>query len=175
MITVGYPRTLILPSIAAVAVAWLWLNGPATGGISSQLLLAIGIGAWTLLEYVLHRWVLHFVEPFHRWHVEHHLHPDVPIRIPVWFSLILLLPLVGLPPLLGSLTGPAAAWALGVLIGHLAQETVHNRLHRPTVPGQSWLARRWREHNFHHQNDETVAFGTLTAFWDRVFRTSVSP
>ncbi len=172
MITVGYPRSLVLPSIAAVAMAWLWMDAPATGWITSLVLLAFGIGAWTLLEYVLHRWVLHVLDPFRGWHVQHHLHPDVPMRIPVWFSLTLLVPLAGLPTLLGRLAGPAAVFSLGVLIGHLAQEIAHNRLHKSAVPGQSWLARRGREHDFHHQKDETVAFGTLTGFWDTVFNTS---
>ena len=90
------------------------------------------------------------------------------------FSAILILPVASFPILLHSLMGPAAALSFGVLAGHLLQEIVHHRLHMATCPVNPWLLKRWREHAFHHQRDEHVAYGTLTGFWDAVLGTSVA-
>jgi sterol desaturase/sphingolipid hydroxylase (fatty acid hydroxylase superfamily) len=89
------------------------------------------------------------------------------------FSLMLILPVAGLPILLHTDTGPAAAFSFGLLVGHLLQEIVHHRLHQATRPVGAWLYARWREHDFHHHRDEHVGYGTLTAFWDDVFETKV--
>jgi cyclopropane-fatty-acyl-phospholipid synthase len=131
-----------------------------------------GLCAWTLLEYLLHRLMLHRVEPFRGWHLQHHLHPDVPMRTPVIFSLMLILPVAGLPIVLRTAMGPAAAFSFGLLVGHLLQEIVHHRLHMASCPASSWLSARWRAHDFHHHRDEHVDFGTLGGFWDRVLQTS---
>jgi sterol desaturase/sphingolipid hydroxylase (fatty acid hydroxylase superfamily) len=122
----------------------------------------------------MHRILLHRVESFRGCHLGHHLHPDVPMRTPVIFSVILILPVASLPILLHALAGPAAAFSLGLLVGHLLQEFVHHRLHTATHPVSPWLFARWREHDYHHRRDEHVAYGTLTGFWDGVLGTSVA-
>lgn len=170
----GYPHSLLMPSVAALAMLWLWLRSPTIDWLSGPGLMAAGLCAWTLLEYLLHRLMLHRVEPFRGWHLQHHLRPDVPMRTPVLFSAMLILPVVSLPILLYTLNGPAAAFSLGLLVGHLLQEIVHHRLHMATHPINPWLLERWREHAFHHHRNEHVAYGTLTGFWDGVLGTSVA-
>ena len=169
----GFPRSLLMPSVASLAMLWLWIRAPAVGWVGGLALMAVGLCAWTLLEYLLHRLMLHRVEPFKGWHLQHHLHPDVPMRTPVMFSLMLILPVAFLPILLHTHMGLAAAFSGGLLVGHLLQEIVHHRLHMPTHPASPWLATRWRDHDLHHHHDEHVAYGTLTGFWDGVCRTSV--
>jgi len=170
----GFPQSLLLPSIAALAMLWLWMRSPAVDGLSGPGLMVAGLCAWTLLEYLLHRLMLHRVEPFKGWHLQHHLRPDVPMRTPVVFSGMLILPVVSLPILLHTLFGPAAAFSLGLLVGHLLQEIVHHRLHMATHPVNPWLLERWREHAFHHHRNEHVAYGTLTGLWDGVLGTSIA-
>ena len=106
--------------------------------------------------------------------MQHHKHPDVPMRTPMVFSAMLILPVVTLPILLHTRMSPAAAFSLGLLGGHLLQEIVHHRLHMATHPVNAWLLERWRAHAFHHQRNEHVAYGTLTGFWDAVLGTSVA-
>lgn len=169
----GYPQSLLLPSVAALAMLWLWMRAPAAGGWGGLILAATGLCAWTLLEYLLHRLMLHRVEPFKSWHLQHHLHPDVPMRTPVMFSLMLILPVAGLPILVHSHMALAAAFSGGLLVGNLLQEIVHHRLHMAVDRARPWFSARWHEHDFHHHHDEHVAFGTLTGFWDGVCRTDV--
>src|SRR5512141_2253098 len=96
----GFPLSLLMPSLAALGMLWLWMRAPAVGWFGGLILMATGLCAWTLLEYLLHRLMLHRVEPFRAWHLQHHLHPDVPMRTPVIFSLMLILPVASLPILL---------------------------------------------------------------------------
>lgn len=169
----GFPQSLLMPYVAALGMLWLWMRASAVGWLGGLILMAAGLCAWTLLEYVLHRLVLHRVEPFRGWHLQHHLHPDVPMRTPVIFSLMLILPVAGLPLLLHDYMGPVAAFSFGLLLGHLLQEIVHHRLHKASRPVGTWLSARWHEHDFHHHRDEHLAYGTLTGFWDWVFKTGV--
>ena len=169
----GFPTSLLMPSVAALGMLWLWMRAPAFRLLGGLILVVAGLCAWTLLEYLLHRLMLHRVEPFRGWHLQHHLHPDVPMRTPVIFSLMLVLPVAGLPIVLRTAMGPAAAFSFGLLVGHLLQEIVHHRLHMASCPASRWLSARWREHDFHHHRNEHVDFGTLSGFWDRVLQTSV--
>jgi cyclopropane-fatty-acyl-phospholipid synthase len=169
----GYPQSLLMPSVAALGMLCLWMRAPAVSWLGGLILMAAGLCAWTLLEYLLHRLMLHRVEPFKGWHMQHHLHPDVPMRTPVIFSLMLILPVAGLPILLHTDMPPAAAFSFGLLVGHLLQEMVHHRLHMATRPASLWLSARWREHDFHHHRNDHVAYGTLSGFWDGVLETSV--
>ena len=130
----GFPQTLLMPSVAVLGMLWLWTRSPTIGWLIGTGLVATGLCAWTLLEYLLHRLMLHRVEPFRSWHLQHHLNPDVPMRTPAMFSAMLILPVASFPLLLHSLMGPAAALSFGVLAGHLLQEIVHHQLHMATRP-----------------------------------------
>jgi len=170
-IALGYPASLAVPCAGALVLAMRWpaerLAGQALGFVFCGL---GGVAAWTLIEYVLHRWMLHGVEPFRRWHLVHHRDAAMPIRVPVLFSVLLAAAVVGLPALISSGSAYAAPLSAGMLLGNLLQESVHHRLH-DTRPVGRWLEARRRLHGFHHCRDERRAYGTLTDFWDRVFGT----
>ncbi|HWH83720.1 MAG TPA: hypothetical protein VNU71_15920, partial [Burkholderiaceae bacterium] len=42
----------------------------------------VGWVAWSAIEYALHRFVLHGVQPFRRWHEAHHQRPAALIGAP---------------------------------------------------------------------------------------------
>jgi hypothetical protein len=64
-------------AIAALGVLLLATGTPAQWR-TGLALAGAGLVAWTLLEYLLHRFVLHRIAPFSRWHAEHHRRPDRP-------------------------------------------------------------------------------------------------
>lgn len=169
---VGYPQSLAMPSLAVVFVIWLWLHSSGRGWATGMLMLIVGLAAWTLLEYLLHRFMLHGLEPFRGWHEQHHRQPDLPMRTPVLFSLMLLLALVLPPLLLPDAAAYTAAFSGGLILGHLLQETVHHRLHASPPPKTGWLRGRWLHHDVHHRRDQSINFGTLSDFWDRLFDSS---
>ncbi|GAB1426064.1 hypothetical protein MASR2M16_32980 [Thauera terpenica] len=72
----AYPASLVVP-VAGLGV--LMLAWPAGFGVGWAMLMGLaGLVGWTLIEYLLHRFMLHRVEPFRAWHVEHHRHADRP-------------------------------------------------------------------------------------------------
>lgn len=144
-----------------------------TGGIYLLLISASGLSAWSLVEYLLHRFVLHGLQPFKRWHLEHHTRPTALISAPTVLSGGLIFTLVFLPAwaLLGLQT--AAALTLGMLIGYLGYAIVHHGVHH-WRPRGAWLAKRKRWHALHHHAGTAQApggYGVSTSLWDYVFAT----
>lgn len=164
-----FPLSIVLPGLVAAVSAALVLRATPGPWWQRLALIAAGVLLWTLVEYLLHRVLLHRVGPFERWHQDHHLRPEQPIRVPLLFSVPLLVMLAGLPLLLFGSAAAAAPLVLGLVGGHILQESVHDRLHRGPASPESWLERRRLAHRFHHLDDESVEFGTLTGFWDRAF------
>lgn len=163
-----YPASLAAPVLGVLAAGLSWPVGAGGGKVAAAVL--AGLIAWTLLEYVLHRFVLHGVEPFRAWHLVHHRDPSQPIRVPLAFSAALVVTVLGLSTALLGTDSLAAPLSVGLLIGDMLQETVHQGLHAQGVFGLS-LVRLSAHHGHHHHVDERAAFGTITTFWDRCFGT----
>ncbi len=116
---------------------------------TSALALA-GLVGWTLIEYLVHRFVLHHLPPFRGWHARHHLRPTALIYAPTVLIAALIAALVFLPAWwLGGLR-QASALTLGLLIGYLAYSITHHATHHWRADG-AWLKRRKRWHALHHQ------------------------
>ena len=168
----AYPASLVVP-VAGLGV--LMLAWPAGFGVGWAMLMGLaGLVGWTLIEYLLHRFMLHRVEPFRAWHFEHHRRAADPIHVPISFSIALVLSMIGLPAVLSGFNGWAVPFAMGLLIGNVLQESVHERLHR-REPGSRWLVSLRALHGYHHFQDEQRAYGTLTGVWDRCFGTARPP
>lgn len=164
-----YPASLAAPGLGMLLAGLAWPAG--VGGWRTAGTVLAGLGAWTLLEYVLHRFVLHGVEPFRAWHLAHHRDPFQPIRVPLAFSVTLVVTVLGLSFAVFGAGGVAAPLSAGLLIGDMLQETAHQGLHAQGVFGLR-LVRLRAHHGHHHFVDEQAAFGTLTTFWDRCFGTA---
>ena len=135
----------------------------------------LGLSGWTLVEYVVHRFVLHGLEPFQRWHALHHRRQTEFIYAPTILTVGVVMGLVLLPAwMLGDLS-PACAAMLGLLIGYLAYSITHHAVHHWSADS-SWLRRRKRWHALHHRSSQPRGrYGVVTAFWDHVFRSAVEP
>lgn len=148
------------------------------------LLIAVGCVAagflgFTLLEYVLHRWLFHLEggSNFRRkfsvfmMHGYHHEFPGDRLRL-------VAPPLMSWP--LGGLVyaallftvGSALTWPLfaGVCLGYLAYDWIHYYTHhfRPTTRVGKFLRRYHMEHHF---KDQSTHFGISSPLWDVVFGT----
>jgi len=180
---VAYRLDFALYGMASVSLAALLiLASPSSQGGPLALWSLAGLGSWWLAEYGLHRYVLHGVQPFKRWHAEHHRRPTALMGSPTAISAALFAVFVAVPAwwLLGK--WPAIALTFGQITGYLAYGLTHHATHH-AVPLQSlqrsaWLARRRRWHAVHHAKraDHPAGrgpgnYGVSTGAWDKVFGT----
>lgn len=152
--------------------AFVLYAGPSEQRLVTAGWVVGGILAWSGIEYLLHRFVLHGLQPFRRWHAEHHQRPAALICIPTTLSAMLIGGLVFFPALLFAGTWHATALTLGVLSGYLFYAIVHHATHHWRVGDSGWLKRRKRWHALHHKGEPQACFGVTSAFWDHVFGTA---
>lgn len=155
-------------SAAALLAAALVAGTPPDMAWQTAWLLPLGGLGWTLIEYLLHHFVLHGLPPFSRWHALHHARPRALICGPTVLSSALITGLVFAPAwaLLGL--RPAAALTLGVLLGYLAYGLMHHATHHWRADAR-WLKRQKHWHGLHHHAQVTGYFGVTTRLWDHVF------
>lgn len=149
------------------------------GGVWGTVgLFAFGAFSWTLVEYILHRWVLHYSPP--GWggkmysfmaHGYHHEFPDDKMRL-VAPPLMAFALGVGVGVVFFVLFGPRY-WAQafgGLMLGYLAYDWIHYYTHhfRPRNRLGRWLRQYHLQHHFDPRHDR---YGISTPIWDFILRT----
>ena len=136
---------------------------------------------WTLAEYLLHRYLFHWisenkaVQRFHFiMHGSHHLYPrdEERLLMPPVPGLIMATVLFSGFYLVFSLFGrPVFTWAFfpGFFLGYLLYSFLHRATHVVKPPAR--FKYLWRHHSLHHYKYPDKAFGVSNTFWDRVFGT----
>ncbi len=144
-------------------------------------LFIFGVLFWTFAEYMLHRYIFHWVteakwsQRFHFiMHGAHHNYPTDKER--------LLMPLVPGFIMAGILFSfyYGIFWLLGIpdltfgffpgfFSGYLMYSFVHRATHVMKAP--KGFEKLWHHHNLHHYKYPEKAFGVSSSFWDKVFGT----
>jgi sterol desaturase/sphingolipid hydroxylase (fatty acid hydroxylase superfamily) len=163
---------MVLPAIFALGIIY----SPTAW---APLMVASGMIVWTLVEYLLHRFVFHF-DARSDWmrkvifviHDNHHVEPNDPLRN-------LMPPIVSLP--VGALVwaaciglvGISGTWYfLGFMIGYVAYDLVHYACHQWPMKGR--LGRMLKVHHMRHHHLRAAGnFAITGAAWDRVFSTRI--
>ena len=158
-------------AVVLVVAAALVFRQPHEDRLRLLACAAFGLLSWTLIEYLLHRHVLHGMQPFRRWHAAHHDRPMALICTPTAMSASLIVVLVFLPALYlgGVWTACAVTW--GVLTGYLAYTVTHHLTHHSRV-NNAWLRRGKARHAVHHHHPQSGCYGVTSGFWDHVFGTA---
>lgn len=128
-------------------------------------LCAAGILAWTLYEYLIHRFVTHKLWVFKVVHDIHHDHQREFIGTPPVMTLTIYAVLWWF---LGI--GNSSAFMVGFSAGYVWYSTLHTLFHYARIEHGSWLFGLKRHHALHHAF-YNVNYGVSTSLWDRVFRT----
>ena len=145
-------------------------------------LLVLGGFIWTLLEYVLHRFLFHIqISPgrprlrsmVNGYHLEHHASPRDPNKVLVQpvFGLVFSAFLYALLYALSRSLFSAAGLVAGIWMGFLYYEAVHYRAHFSLSPS-GLIAHQRRAHFYHHFTNNRRRFGVTSPIWDYVFGTA---
>ena len=169
------PLILYLPLI----IYGLWVGILNQSLISVLFFFVVGTFTWTLVEYLIHRFIFHY-EPHGRGtqrlhfiiHGVHHKYPSDPMRLVVPPTISVAVTVAILVALM-AMFGPIHPWPYGAgfAFGYLAYDMTHYALHHFPCKNRkvgTWLK---RYHLRHHFRDETCGFGVSSPVWDYVFRT----
>lgn len=161
------------PLAALTLVLYIRQNYPA-GWLPYLSWILAGVAAWTVLEYLLHRFLFHGdpgnsrLLPLRRTiHLHHHGRPRNAERIlirPV-FSLTASGALFGLLYLLTQNFFLSAGVMTGLWTGFLYYESVHLRIHLSKREGPLLTLQR-RSHFYHHYVDDRFCYGVTSPIWD---------
>jgi sterol desaturase/sphingolipid hydroxylase (fatty acid hydroxylase superfamily) len=141
-------------------------------------LFVLGLAIWTLLEYIIHRYIFHY-EPssragkqFHFMvHGVHHDYPNDAKRLvmPPAVSIPLAILFYGLFFLTFRHAAPAI-WA-GFAAGYICYDGIHYAIHH--LPMNAGILSRLKQHHLrHHFSDDHAGYGVSSPLWDYVFGTN---
>ena len=134
-----------------------------------------GLVAWTATEYIMHRFVFHYV-PDSKWgqrlhfifHGVHHDYPNDRLRL-------VLPPSVSIPLALGFYflfrsVLPATwmpAFFASFLIGYLIYDMSHYAFHHLSI--QNPLLKKMKQHHMrHHYQEPDKGYGVSSVLWDKI-------
>ncbi len=148
--------------------------------MNSFMVTGLFLGGWlffTLLEYVMHRWVFHMsihtkmrAKVQYATHGIHHEYPKDKKRLamPIPFSLILAVVFFSIFYLIMNVY--TYGFLPGVLVGYASYLFVHYIVHIYQPP-KNYFRHLWNSHAVHHYKDNTVVFGVSSQLWDHIFGT----
>jgi 4-hydroxysphinganine ceramide fatty acyl 2-hydroxylase len=145
-------------------------------------ILVFAVFFWTFSEYMLHRYLYHWVndskvvQRFHyMMHGAHHEYPKdltrlfmppVPGYLMAGLFYVIFLSVFTLLGLGGNLY----PFYAGFMIGYMIYVYTHWAIHRFKRPKNKY-GYIWDHHNIHHFKSPDKAFGVSSPFWDHVFKT----
>jgi dihydroceramide fatty acyl 2-hydroxylase len=131
--------------------------------------LGSGFGAWTLAEYLTHRFPMHATRGSSSLadeHLDHHSAPLTTVKLAADAHNVAF---KGGALVLGSLL-VSVPFGTGFSAGYAGYTYLHDRIHHRAA--RSAMAQRvWQHHHLHHQGGPATNFGVTTPVWDVVFRT----
>ncbi|MBE9583183.1 sterol desaturase family protein [Mucilaginibacter sp. JRF] len=136
-----------------------------------------GLFVWTFIEYIMHRFVFHFV-PKAKWalrlhfifHGVHHDYPSdakrlvmppsasIPLATGFYFLFKLVFPALYVNGLFS-----------GFILGYLMYDISHYAIHHFNFKGSFWKKIK-QHHMLHHYQDPSKGYGVSSPLWDKIFR-----
>jgi sterol desaturase/sphingolipid hydroxylase (fatty acid hydroxylase superfamily) len=144
--------------------------------LAGAMLVVLAFAAWTLAEYLLHRFVMHEMKGkglASREHLRHHAERDSVLEswYYAWTGVVIVG--TGLGAAATALLGPIGiCLGAGWVAAYGVYDWMHWRAHRRPVANayERWI----RRHHFHHHFGHPMTnHGVTTPLWDMVFGTYV--
>jgi cyclopropane-fatty-acyl-phospholipid synthase len=158
-------------AMIAVLVAVLMTGIPDSHWPTMAFLGIVGLIGWTGLEYGVHRFVLHGMQPFRRWHAAHHARPAALICSPTMLTAPIIGACLFLPAWAIGGLGSACAVTIGLLCGYLGYALTHHAIHHWHFDSV-WLRRCKHWHFMHHGKRGACCYGVTSGIWDEACGTA---
>ncbi|NQZ74997.1 MAG: sterol desaturase family protein [Ekhidna sp.] len=175
-----------LPLVVFVPViCFLTYNGFSSlgsGNILKGILLAIvGFFFWTLIEYVIHRFLFHYEAKSKFWkrfiyvvHGIHHDHPDDLTRLvfPVSVSIPMFVIIYFLTDLIPwSQNAYHAIFFAFFMLSYLCYDMIHYATHATSFENKLFMTIK-KHHMSHHFQKSDSKYGVSSSLWDFIFRSA---
>jgi len=126
----------------------------------------IGLLAWSLIEYLVHRFLFHSL--YRKEHWTHHVDVLAFIGVSSWKTSSIYAGLL----LLAWFCGLTSAFA-GLVLGYFSYISLHYVMHRPKHWAYRFIPGLVANHDLHHRKGIEKNFGVSSPLWDHVMRTYV--
>lgn len=150
----------------------------AMGAITFIWLFVLGLFIWSLTEYVMHRYIFHYMPKDKPWalrlhfifHGVHHDYPSdakrlvLPPSVSIPLATLFFLMFYALLP-----ENYIFGFFRGFIFGYLIYDETHYAIHHFNFKGSIWKNIK-QHHMLHHYQDPDKGYGVSSPFWDRVFR-----
>lgn len=141
------------------------------------VLFVLGFLFFTLIEYLMHRYLYH-IEPTterrkkmaYTMHGVHHDYPKDKKRLAMPPVLSLIIATIFFVIYRAVMGDYAFGFLSGFLMGYTAYLSIHYSVHAFKTPN-NFLKVLWEHHLTHHYRESDRAFGVSSPLWDYVFRT----
>ena len=154
----------------------------AMGLVTFFELFILGLFVWTITEYVMHRFVFHYVPEDKPWALRlhfifHGVHHDYPSDV----RRLVLPPSVSIPLatlfyfLFNAILPAGEIWGFfpGFILGYLIYDLTHYAIHHFNFKGSIWKKIK-QHHMLHHYQDPNKGYGVSSPLWDKVFGSDFS-
>jgi len=170
------PLVLYLPVVGYMLYLAFWQSRLSILAVAGLFLL--GVLIWTLLEYIIHRYVFHY-EPktalgkrlHYIIHGVHHDYPNDARRLVMPPSISIPVALLFWTLFAISLGKYAPAVSAGFGFGYVCYDSIHFAIHHFEMKRRVllWLK---QYHLRHHYKDDHVGYGISSPLWDYLFGTT---
>lgn len=177
-----YPVTVAYTAFAAAVLVY----GIRTDARATLIAFAWGVVGWTLLEYLVHRFLLHGVFPetrgrpgrwlharFDRMHADHHQRPWDGMHVNGHLETVPFAVALGGLAFLAAPHPAGPAFIAALVQSYVVEEWIHYAVHFHQGGGPYFRYIR-RHHLYHHGvRGKEEAFGLTSHIWDVPFGTTI--
>lgn len=168
---------LIVFSIISSGLIYYGITNGLVTPMSVPVLFIAGVLVFTLVEYIMHRYLFHLSPKNEKQekfaYTVHGVHHDYPkdkdrLAMPIPLSVTLATLFFFFYQLL--MGDYVFGFLPGFLMGYASYLWVHYMVHAFKPPKNFWKI-LWVHHGIHHYKEPERAFGVSSPFWDVIFRT----
>jgi sterol desaturase/sphingolipid hydroxylase (fatty acid hydroxylase superfamily) len=140
-------------------------------------LFILGLFIWTFVEYIMHRFIFHYMPADKPWALRlhfifHGVHHDYPSDA----KRLVLPPSVSVPLAIGfyflfnAILPANYIWGFfpGFILGYLVYDISHYAIHHFNFKGNIWKKIK-QHHMLHHYQDPGKGYGVSSPLWDKIF------